>query len=188
MKKTSDAARCQEKPLCVGNTLMLSPGSLTHGITQYGASDTYGQTIWGSQMSCRALDNSFDSFAATGSSRARGPRGSYGPWKQESGFFKLRGGANQQALPLGEAQPDRGAPSSSTTVQAHQSTAARGTPQVRLASLLMDLMGDDDHTMGNTILSPGQKALYELCKQDLMRSCSEYEQDWTTIFSRSQEA
>ena len=64
-------------------------------------------------------------------------------------------------------------------MQAHLSTAVRGTPQVRLASLLMNLMGDDDHTMGDTILTPGQKALYDLCKQDLMRSCSEYERDWS---------
>ena len=129
-------------------------------------------------MSCRASVNSFD-FAATGSSRAKGPRGSYGPWKHQSGFFKLRGGAIQQALPLEEAQPDRGAPSSSTSVQAHQSTATCGTPQVRLASLLVDLMEDDVPDMRDSILTPGQKALYDLRKQDLMKSCSEYEQEWT---------
>lgn len=102
-------------------------------------------------------------------------------WALEAraGIFKLRGGANQQALPQEEAQPDRGAPGSSTSVQTCKSTATCGTPQVRLASLLVDVMGDEDQSMGASGLTPGQKALYELCKQDLMKSCSEYEKDWT---------
>lgn len=97
-------------------------------------------------------------------------------------FFKLRGGGALQALTSRVSQIDPGAPGSSTSAQALRGTAAHGTPQ---ATLLVDLMGDEDLNMEDSILTTGEKALYDLRKQDLMTSCQAYEGDWSA--SRAQQ-
>ena len=71
-----------------------------------------------------------------------------------------------------------GAPSSSLSVQTFTGPATHGTPRDRLAHVLIDLMDDDERTVPNAILSPTQKALCDLCKQDLLASCQAYEESW----------
>ena len=43
---------------------------------------------------------------------------------------------------------------------------------------MIDIMEDEDHSMSDAILTPGQQALYDLCKQDLLMSCQAYEEGW----------
>ena len=86
MKKTKGAAQQQESPLWAGNTLRTSFASEFQVKPVKGVADTFSQTQRVFQTSCRAPVNSFDLFAATGSSRARVRWGSYGPWKHEPGF------------------------------------------------------------------------------------------------------
>ena len=108
-------------------------------------------------------------------------RGVYGPWRSEPGTFKVKGGAGLDGLPDLSNQPDPGAPCSSTSVRTCPGTVTNGTPQARLARLTVDIMEDDNPSLTEEVLTPGQRALYDLCKQDLFSSCLAYEQGWNRV-------
>ena len=131
-----------------------------------------------SQLSCTGPVNSFDSLAVPGSNEDQGSRGTYGPWRSQPTFFKLRGGGLHSTISAESHQSNPGAPSSSTSGRTFTGTANHGTPRDRLARLLLSIMDDDDHPMHEEVLTPGQQALYDLCKHDLWTSCRAFEAGW----------
>ena len=114
---------------------------------------------------------------ARGSSKAA----VYGPWRTEPGIFKVKGGAGLDEGTDLSNQPDPGAPCSSTSVRTCPGTVTNGTPQARLARLTVDIMEDDNPSLTEEVLTPGQRALFDLCKQDLFSSCLAYEQGWNRV-------
>ena len=46
---------------------------------------------------------------------------------------------------------------------------------------MIDIMEDEDQSMTAEILTPGQRALYDLCKHDLLSSCQAYEEGWSRV-------
>ena len=162
----------------MGNLDREGLGSLVFDSQTLGLADTSSQSEGGFHKSCRERDNSQDTFAFTGSRFFQGGRGGYGPWRSEPGSFKVKGGSGHPASIDQSAQPGLGAPCSSTPAQTFAGTAAYGTPRARLARLMIDILEGEDHSMSDAILTPGQQALYVLCKQDLLMSCQAYEEGW----------
>ena len=150
----------------MGN-LMPKASSLLHFAScDLGAADAGHQPLRDSQSGCWGFDNLVDSFAAGGSRRAKGSRGGYGPWRQPPPF-KLRGGHSDPHSGPESSWASHGAPCSSTSVQTSRGSATDGTPQARLAALLVNLMDDDINRPGSSVLTAGQQALYDICKRDL---------------------
>ena len=131
-----------------------------------------------SQLSCTGPVNSFDSLAVPGSNEDQGSRGTYGPWRSQPTFFKLRGGGSHSTISDEGHQSNPGAPSSSTSGRTFTGTANHGTSRDRLARLLLSSMDDEDHPMHEEVLTPGQQALYDLCKHDLWTSRRAFEAGW----------
>ena len=146
----------------------------------FGAADAGHQPLRDSQSSCRVFDNLVDSFAAGGSRRAKGSRGGYGPWRQPPPF-KLRRGHSDPPSGPESSWASHGAPCSSTSVQTSRGSAVDGTPQAKLAALLVDLMDDDINRPGSSVLTAGQQALYDICKRDLDSSRADFEQSWSLV-------
>ena len=132
------------------------------------------------QLSCRVAVNSVDTFAAWGSNQVLRSHGGYGPWRDPHPF-KLRGGGLRSSAQTGQQPSSPGAPSSSTSVQVPRDTAERGTPQARLVALLVDIMDEGHAYPSSNFLTPGQQALYDLCKKDLDASRHDFETHWTII-------
>ena len=164
----------------MGNIVREGFGSLVFDSQALGLADTTSQCDGVSYRSCRERDNSHDTFAFAGSRLFQGGRGGYGPWRSEPGFFKVKGegGGGHSVSTHQSTQSGIGAPCPSTSAQTRQGTATYGTPQARLARLMIDIMDDEDQSMQDEILTPGQQALYDLCKHDLLVSCHAYEEGW----------
>lgn len=92
-----------------GNHLRTPAGPYDRHMESHGEAESL-QPFWDFQLSCKGTDNSLGTFAVPGSSRAKGSRGGYGPWRLEPSFFKLKGGSthsglNHSADPLGSCKP-----------------------------------------------------------------------------------
>ena len=66
-------------------------------------------------------------------------------------------------------------------MQALRGTASNGTPQVKLAALVVDIIGDKGSHRTLSILTPGQQAWNDLCKKDLEASRQAFEAEWSMV-------
>ena len=60
-------------------------------------------------------------------------------------------------------------------VPLHQCRAVRVLQPTGPCNLGFDIMEDEDHSMQDAILTPGQQALYDFCKHDLLMSRQAHE-------------
>ena len=174
---TSSAAKQLVSHSSAGNRVVNGPLSSSSASDKPGVAGIF-QPGGLDQESCRDLVNSFDPFAAWGSKQVQFSHGGYGPWRAPQPF-KLRGGGSPHPPPKGQQPLSLGAPSSSTSVQILRDSAERGTPSARLAALLMDIMEEEHTTSSSPFLTPGQQALYDLCKKDLDASRLDFETHWS---------
>ena len=157
--------------LRVGNTASRGHVDITQ-LTDRGHTPCSDGHDWGtSQDVCRGMQSSLVTTLHSGSRLGRTfDAAGYGPQRST---LKVRGGARIIRTEASLSQENNEAPSSSTTEQLREKTAIFGTSTVLALARVLNMDIDD------SLLSNEQKALCELCRRDLTRSCTAYAQHAT---------
>ena len=119
------------------------------------------------QPCCRGNASLVDFFNLSGSSTGlSSSTAAYGPQRRTLTKLKVLGGASTAFLDQ-PGQPTE-APGSSTSEQLPRETVRFGTSAVRALASILNMEEDDD------VLTFEQRALYDLCSKDMIRTCLQY--------------